>query len=461
MKRDFTTKNYQHFLSLIQQISDEQWCGLTDWFGDGYYYVKHWLGDLGLYNKTKNLEKYHKELLDKKNTSKTEIKAIFEKVSGVDTSFSTNGTARLGECVELAETYREYVQALVEISTTSCQVVADGGKLSDFFTAKKVAVTMGQLAVHLEAIMLPISYTADNFSKIKNEYKDEYVAVYERHHRKDAATIDKVLSDDDLTADEIRDIKFLIYNAPEPYRSIYIEHINEYKQVIVYTVGSEEAKGKTGSFYNGKIYLVDKDDTFFSNPLGPYNTFFHESGHAIDDFEQNESRYKSPQYMYKGKSLNDWVTEDVTNYVSNFIDESFPKLTADQKEQIMRSMNLTSDATFKYEGDTSDLDPALIGYRNNIVYRLNNLDLAGQENEAASDVFGGVTNNAIIGGWGHYDETYWYKNGKTTNNQPVELWAEFYAAQMTHDEVSLKSIEDHFPNAYKAMEAMARDMVES
>ena len=127
MKRDFTTKNYDHFLSLIQQISDEQWCGLTDWFGDGYYYVKHWLGDLGLYDKTNNLEKYHKELLDKKNTSKSKIKAIFEEVSSLDTDYAADSAGRFGECLELLETYHEYVQEMSQIAATGCQGVAGGG----------------------------------------------------------------------------------------------------------------------------------------------------------------------------------------------------------------------------------------------------------------------------------------------------------------------------------------------
>ena len=468
MKRDFTTKNYDHFLSLIQQISDEQWCGLTDWFGDGYYYVKHWLGDLGLYNKTNNLEKYHKELLDKKDTSKSEIKAIFEEVSRIDTDYAADSAGRFGECLELLETYHEYVQEMSKIAATSCQVVAGGGKLSDFFTSKKIVVTMSKISTHLETILRQISYTADNFSKISNEYKDEYVELYESLNQEDAKILDQVLSDPDLTADEIRDIKFITYTAPEPYKSIYIQHIKEY-EVIVYTEGTEEADGNTGSFYyKEKIHLVDSDATFFGNARGPYNTFFHESGHAIDDYESTRSPMLSREYKYDGKSLNDIIADDVSNYVSEYIDETYPNLKADQKEQIMRSLNLTDDATYEY-GGTEIGDKALDQYRREIVSHMNGTDLSGQQHEAASDVFGGITNNAIVGTYGHRkdsseagdDYTYWYKEGTATNAQTSELWAEFYAAQMTQDEVALASIKEHFPNAYPALEALARDMVES
>ena len=39
-------------------------------------------------------------------------------------------------------------------------------------------------------------------------------------------------------------------------------------------------------------------------------------------------------------------------------------------------------------------------------------------------------------------------------HQESELWAEFFAAKMTQDEAALKSIKSHFPQAYKAMEAI-------
>ena len=130
----------------------------------------------------------------------------------------------------------------------------------------------------------------------------------------------------------------------------------------------------------------------------------------------------------------------------------------------MRSLNLTDDAAYTYGGD-ENLDQVLKQYRGEIVRHMN-YELAGEVNEAASDVYGGVTNNAIIGGYGHRKEPnekgsdyqYWYSGRKPTNNQTSELWAEFFAAKMTHDENALVSIKEHFPNAYDAMEKMAQEM---
>ena len=465
MKRDFTQKNYEYFLSLLQQISDEQLCGISDWFGDVYLYVKHFLGDLGLYDKTSNMEKYHKELLDKKNTSAAKIRTIFENVSTMDSQYAGNGAARFGECLGMLRTFQEYIQALTKIADGGYQVVANGGSFRSYIFSPGVTSMMLSVYGRIKAIMLPLGFTADTFANLSGLYKDAYIASYEDGHPEIKEKLDWVLSDPDFTDSEIRDIKFLIYNAPEPYRSIYLEHIDDF-QVVVFDVGDKDSDKKKGSLFdssNKKIYLIDSDETFFNNARGPYNTFFHESGHAIDDFEK-ASGMKSRQYTYNGKSLNDWIADDVENYMSEYIDDTYPHLTDSQKQAIMRSLNLTDDATYAYGGD-DDLNKVLKQYRKEIVSHMRE-ELAGEENEAASDVYGGITNNAIHGDYGHKknpyvngsDYHYWYSGGKPTNKQTSELWAEFFAAKMTHDEDALVSIKEHFPNAYDAMEKMAQEM---
>ena len=446
MKRDFTEDNYNYFVSLIEQISDDQWCGLTDWFGDRFLDVKHWLGSLGLYNKTDDIEKYHKELLDRKNTSKTQIKSIFDEISSLD----TDNAGKLKEYITELESYRKYAQALSEVTAAYYQVVEDGGNLGDC-----------------------LNFTADTFSKVADKYKDAYVAFYESQHEDDAAIINQVLSDSDWETYEKRDIRFLIYTAPEPYKSIYLQHANRYAekyQVVVFLEGDADSDGKNCSnydHYNKNIYLLNSDSTFLKNDLGPYNTFFHENGHAIDDFEYpNTTARIAQQYVYNGKRLHDIIAEDVTNYVGNYVCQTYNLTTEDDAyKQIMNSLNLGNGATYQYSG-TSIADQRLNDIREDIIEHMA-ADLSGDSNATASDIYGGVTNNAIRGNYGHFkdeseagsDYTYWYyKSGTATGQRTTELWAEFFAAQMTRDSKDLKSIEDHFPNAYKAMKDMAEEM---
>ena len=88
--------------------------------------------------------------------------------------------------------------------------------------------------------------------------------------------------------------------------------------------------------------------------------------------------------------------------------------------------------------------------------------LDGYDNEAASDVYGGMTNNFIYGYYTHPEgDGYWYdENGQATNYQALELWAEYYSACATGDEAALRSIEERFPEAKQFLDEMARSMVE-
>lgn len=471
MNRDFTNRSFESFCSVIRQVQSEQWLGITDWIGDRYLDVKHWLGDLGLYDKMADLDKYHKEVLDKENTSIAQLREIFENVSSVDTRYTGSTGLDFGFVNDVLHQYSQYAMKLASVAVSVHNSIQNGGKLEDCFRPDIIAQIMSSVSTDLKTVLNEIQFTADSFGDISDTYKQDYVNRIEAEHPDYKQLMDQALSDPDLTDAERRDIKFLIYNGPEPYRSIYIEHMKDYKIEVRMTYVDSDGKTKTqGSYYSPperRIYLKDSDETFAKNPRGPYATFFHESGHLIDDFEYGGGggRSKTLEYKYNGKQLHDLVVEDTRAFINQYIDDEMSELSADQREQILRSLNLTDDAGFSYKGDAGALDKKLSGYRDKIIRYMNH-DLAGETNEAASDVYGGVTNNALIGNYGHRPDSnttpeqfnYWYQSGSATGLQEMELWAEFYSAQMTHDEAALASIRRHFPNAYEAMEKMANEM---
>ncbi len=311
---------------------------------------------------------------------------------------------------------------------------------------------------------------------------NQAVAEYEENHPEEAALMDQVLSDPDLTEQERLDIKYTAYNAPEPYRSIYFEHLRQY----CVNVGDTDTSYYTPLF--NTIYLNKSDHTFGTDPRGAYNTFFHESGHAIDDFERSFG-YLSNKYDYHGTSLHDLIVSDTRTYVEDLFerDEILCELTPEDRYIVLRSLNLTDDADYYYylnpsrkgvigafkdfidplSSESLELDDPVLESARKRAQKLMFDDLEGEVNEAASDVYGGVTNNALLGvsssegevHYGHRDTNYWYDNkGKATGAQERELWAEFFAAQMTQDEAALESIRRHFPKAYEAMENMAQQM---
>ena len=459
MKRDFTQQQLEEFREMIRQMQDEPWQWM-DPIMDGFLAIKHLLQKLGILEKTKDLDAYHREVLDRENASEAAITRIFEEVSSVDTQAASGSEMGIGYCVETLEEYIRSVHELTEIAVGACAASASGQSVGDHFEQSMMNLRLRMVNTALKAKLEAIRFNADTFGFLSDSYKDAVVRDYETNNPGQVEMINKVLSDPDLTDAEKRDIKFLIYTSPEPYRSIYLQHISKYK-VIVYTPSKNE-----GSYYRpstGEIYLKDGDRTFRFNPRGPYNTFFHESGHAIDDYEKGRGDM-TESFRYNGMTLNECLTADVRNYVEDYMKETYPELTEAQREKLLRSLNLTDDASYQYGGSDKGLSKVLQNYRKEIVAHMNS-DLDGDVNECPSDVYGGVTNNAIIGDWGHRKDatdknyTYWYNGSKPTGHQESELWAEFFAAKMTRDEAALKSIKSHFPQAYKAMEAMAQEML--
>ena len=123
--------------------------------------------------------------------------------------------------------------------------------------------------------------------------------------------------------------------------------------------------------------------------------------------------------------------------------------------------------TFRFgKNDTGKLSVYELTVRNSVVRHYDS-DLAGERNEAACDVYGGVTNLEIgKNGYGHRpnaakgetieDYTYWYdKSGKQTYAQSRELWAEYFSYCMTGNEEALESLREHFPEASKVLDSIA------
>lgn len=378
-----------------------------------------------------------------------------------------------------------YEKMETDLSARSCSVAstiqngfnvfwADIGAVKSVLGFSFFVVTASVLTQSIQMLAL------DKSIEIENE-KKAYIIEFEKANPEMATAMDKVLSDPDLTQQEREDIKYTAYSAKEPYRTLYFEHIKKYKVEV-----RKDSLFSKGSFYRpkeGKIYLTDSDETFADNPRGPYNTFFHESGHAIDDFEYGATGDESlsNNYCYNGKTLQDIMVEDTRTYVENEIFEKDPilsKLSLEQRKTVLKSLNLSDDADFydyankptreDFIGvwkeffspppDPWKLDDPVLESARLRAQELMYEDLKGNTNEAASDVYGGITNNAIHGNYGHTSEKYWYNENGATGAQARELWAEFYAAQMTQNDEALESIQRHFPKAYEAMENMAKEM---
>ena len=525
MERDFTTACYQEFCTLIDRINDENWNGITDWFGDRFRDLKHLLADWGILGEAARIEAHYTTLLERENASKDAIRQVFENISALDKS-SANDNLFI-HCKHAVKYYRQCLSLLMTLT-------ADGssGNFSSVFSASRIRTILqsqtypfkGLETLNASSFMatfymisqeykesfistyerlhsdqlnqidealsnfnltdlekLDIKYlicagpepyrsalkdlfllssdapfTASTFSELSQHYKTVYISGYEflyPHHRE---KLNNIFSDPDWTEQEMLDIKFITYCAPEPYRSIYLEHLDLYKIAVFQENSADKSEDGISCYSAGQIYLEDSDKPFLYDALGPYNTFFHESGHAIDDYERPEGSL-SRNFEYNGKSLFHYIVEDARNYLIPLVKKEFSDLTDEEMEQAIIGFNLSDDSTFGKEDSLEELPSSVFLSR---AYFCSTLNLDGRIHAATSDIYSGVTNRMIAYGYGHTNkEYYWYnEDGSPTKAQCSELWAEFFAAQMTHDEEALASIREHFPTAYPALEEMAREM---
>ena len=116
-----------------------------------------------------------------------------------------------------------------------------------------------------------------------NSEMDELISKFEKEHPEYAKKLDELLASgkhNKLTEDDIRKIKYLAYTAEEPYRSIYLRLLGKYR------IG--EGNLKKGAYYQPGEHTINFTyrNCFENDPRGEYTTFFHESGHAVDDLAE-------------------------------------------------------------------------------------------------------------------------------------------------------------------------------
>ena len=88
MRKDFSEASKEHFKSIVRSVESEKLCDFTDWLGDRIYDFQAWIGNLQIGNYLDDLDRYHKKIIDKNNTTTEQIDKIFNDVYDIDESYS-------------------------------------------------------------------------------------------------------------------------------------------------------------------------------------------------------------------------------------------------------------------------------------------------------------------------------------------------------------------------------------
>ena len=261
-----------------------------------------------------------------------------------------------------------------------------------------------------------------------------------------------------LELEDTIEIKYLIYIAEEPYRTLALKHLHKFR------IASTKSEGRFDPRWNNIKFNIEEDR---NNPRGKYYTFFHEIGHAIDYYSGKESGmkgYYSDKFTIDGKTLNDHMYEDVENNIRMELEKElkssdYENLDSGQKKEMI---NNVTDNLLNQNKHYMNLTQDEIKLQRTIRITYNK-KLSGADNECASDIYGGVTNHMIRGTYGH-NKYYWInKKGKRVNEPSLEGFAEYYGRVMApigrKRDAGLKSIEKFLPASKQYMDDMIESMV--
>lgn len=470
MIRDFTEEAKNELYDQIDMVTPNGlWESVVDGISDWGYYLQSWLGSLSIDRYLDNIQLYHQKILDKNDTSKTEIDVIFENIGSIDIKYGNLLTLLEQEM----EKYRNATHNLALIINPGSRRFTAAACL-----AWKARLRNTGVDAMMTVLKANIVASGADVNSMDKEMLQEYVLIYEILHPEDGEKLDNLWEADQvLTDDDELKIKYIAYTAEEPYRTVYFKYLDQYEMGII---GRED--GACYKVSTNRIYFADGITAFSQDARGPYTTWFHESGHATDSNAEEGSDFYCYNYQIYVEAFGREVTlqEVIYEDVYQNIREAIEDHTIVEEETVRVEIILD---TFRYGIDESQLTEAELHVRKAVIEYYDDT-LTGPVNEAACDVYGGVTNLEIgrNTGYGHrpgrYDDNekklsdeeyqkvidsyrYWYDaNGNATLAQSKELVAEYFSYHMTGNTAALESLEEHFPQAIQVLDQMFMDMAE-
>lgn len=266
-------------------------------------------------------------------------------------------------------------------------------------------------------------------------------------------------------------IMYIAYTSEEPFHSLFFETLGSY------TIGSVGLSGTSYFSAGDNTINFDVSSAFYHCPKGAYNTFFHECGHAID-YQLGEDGFYS--VSYDGGANYGIIYDDVYGYIGEQIDaygeNNGMKNIAELKSKILESIK-RGDTFLLNERQKEIYDIIIDEQIHNELSRISGSHkyktetgrLAGTMMLAGvSDVYGGITNNVVVGNRGHFPSDkgepyeYWYylESGEKTGAQEKEMWAHYFSFSICGDTEAVGEMEKYLPETMGQYDRMAEDMKE-
>lgn len=304
----------------------------------------------------------------------------------------------------------------------------------------------------------------------------------------------------DIDETRAQEIVNYVKSAPQPYRDIYLMSYEIYRFRYMDKEDTERAHYSPS---DNTLYLKDEGWLF--------TTFFHESGHAIDAnlgaIYQEQRGYMSSDTSYatcltrnNGGEIeiftesedideDDWgswndiyvcLRSDIYNYLRDYVYATIPDRVFSGRIALYL-MGEISDAT-EIEKQIANTVAGKLGYNNEsmtdekeLLLKLEAMQIVlnkglGElygfnqkllvEKMGIADVFGAMTENRIGMVYSYHDTEYWEQlPGKRM--AVLELWAEYFGAQMMKNDKAIRDFREVFPTACEYLDEMAELMHET
>ena len=245
-----------------------------------------------------------------------------------------------------------------------------------------------------------------------------------------------------------------VQNAPQDFRDIYLYSFYQYD------IQSGAAHGYSGVYVSAENTMY-VDPNAFSTEKSFQDTYFHETGHAID---RNAGNLSTSTRLFSQ------ITTDTENDINSKIDVYADGLTPAEKNHILQAF-MSGDAretSTNWLGKPTGYPPADLSYAEKQVYKkvVQACDADLRNTSAESDcmpwdIINGITNNTLSSYGGHRKnyagEYYWFDSGgNRTGHECHEAWAEYYSSMMTGDVDSQSDNTAYLPNASNYMDLIAQ-----
>ncbi|WP_321388196.1 hypothetical protein [uncultured Enterococcus sp.] len=312
---------------------------------------------------------------------------------------------------------------------------------------------MKELGYRAEDIRTYVNRTDDLDRRKENAKLVIELLQFEKEHPDDAQRVGNFLSP--LSFTDRMDIKYLMYTADEPYRTLSMKYLDRFE--ITRTKPSDGEKSGGGLFSSdGTLYFDIDSDKRGANGRGKFFIFFHELGHAVDYYAGQDSGHSSfftENYLLNGLNLSGYNEKDVKNVLGNSLDGILSNGNYQNAEQIK---NAITNSLYNSKVVSKD---NLTGEAQKVYKQLfdmfTNEYFANIDSFGSSDVYHGVTNYDIEGNVkGHLQDSYYFydKEGNPKHTTGKENFGTYFGYNMVNGSSGNEHLSTYLPESVGYMD---------